>query len=192
MPPSFFYSLVGVGLEVRRRQVSMSQSPESAATAFVPTMSPSKLSAKRRQSADVPAASDCGANAQFEKRPRPMERWSGVPAEEPSTPASYPEASLALRRLESQLDAERKGTEVASKGTKAVGSVPRTPSPVVQYEVRYELHEKNNEQKMRNVTEQHPFPPSIPSSPLCSPFLIIILKAMPSAMCSRSCEQSIP
>jgi len=152
----------------------MSQSPESAATAFVPTMSPSKLSAKRRQSADVPAAPDCGANAQFEKRPRPMERWNGVPAEEPSSPASYPEASLTLRRLESQLDAERRKTDVANKTTKATGAVPRTPSPVVQYEVSCQVHQKKNEQIKKTESEQRPFPLSqrpLSSSPR---FLIII------------------
>jgi hypothetical protein len=117
----------------------MSQSPESAATAFVPTMSPSKLSAKRRQSADVPAASDGGANAQFEKRPRPMERWGGAPAEEQPTPNGFPEASRALRRLDSQLEAERLVTDVAGKVAKAIGAIPRTSSPVAQHEVRKKI-----------------------------------------------------
>jgi len=155
-----FIPSVGVGLEVRRQQGTMIQYPESNETAFVPTTSPLQLSVMNSQSADVPAAPDPGANAQFEKRPEPMERWSGVPAKEPHSPASFSEASLALRCLESQLDIERKRIEVVSLAAKDVGAVPDTYSPVVQSKVRYATNSIiiiTSQKKERNRTK-----------PLCS------------------------
>ena len=155
-----FIPSVGVGLEVRRQQGTMIQYPESNETAFVPTTSPLQLSVMNSQSADVQAAPDPGANAQFEKRPEPMERWSGVPAKEPHSPASFSEASLALRCLESQLDIERKRIEVVSLAAKDVGAVPDTYSPVVQSKVRYATNSIiiiTSQKKERNRTK-----------PLCS------------------------